>query len=1187
MDCIETRKKILDEIKRELLGPGSEDICKSIEEEIITDNPIQRYSVGILYPQKNTVDESKGNDFDKSEEDYLEEDDEECKTREKNDNKNILEDNGYIPKEELVNDLDQEISMANQYLPSSMGMTFFVKSNSNKLKLNLKYAKYRVAKVSDCHVRYEGEDFFIGTELESYLERKGEFIYLKQKLTKPKVREIVSRECLNENYEALFILYKLASQSPDDRNNSGAYVRQPVEITDLETINIDTEYEKITPSQLLEDNLSISISTRNYKEGIKSITLMLINNNSGKANATNTIFQPEISILQEENKDLEFIDIFTASNSYALDSKTDEEELSLDLLYRNKKTYATGHGVSTGQDIYEDSSLKRLYTTFVPTYEVAKLDFNIEELSDVSEKLLSMKNLSDISEYSKNEQVELLRQFVEVYGKWINNLEKESKSLNDIFKAVAKKHIDDCEYALNRIIEGINLIENDKEVYDAFTLMNRALLMQRAHSRVGERLPDSDQLKESDYTKEKSAWRPFQLAYILMCISSVENPESEYRDIVDLIWVPTGGGKTEAYLGLSAFTIFLRRIRNPKNGAGTTIIMRYTLRLLAAQQFIRASIMICACELIRRENEKKLGKEEITIGLWIGSAQTPNTIQDASMELKKLTRTTKYEGELNRQKSEHNKFQVLKCPWCGTKMEKEYKGKKEVGDWGYRHSKKDKCFEIFCPEQDCEFELRLPIKVVDEDIYKKPPTLLFATVDKFAMMTWKGEVSNLFALNDGNENLSPELIIQDELHLISGPLGTMVGLYETVIDAMCSEKGIKPKIIASTATIRRASEQVKGLYNREVKQFPPPGLSADDSFFVKDVPTTKEPGRLYVGVMPSGKTQTTVEVRLMGGLFQRINMIDGIEDEIRDKYWTLVTYFNSIRELGKCSTLLNDDIADNMNRLSKRLSGHKNLRFLYNQRELTSRLSATDINKTLKDLEEKKYIKKSDYYSYPVDALLATNMISVGVDVERLNCMVIIGQPKLTSEYIQASSRVGRRDPGIVFTLYNSSKTRDRSHYEQFYKYHQSFYKFVEPTSVTPFSEPARERALHAVFISMARHLLGLQEEEMATDFDIDTTNVDKIKSIIIDRAKSISNTDEYDVEDEIMQELNKIITWWDEKAKALNGTEMLQYYKEDSEHKLMIPYDKEIESNEKQTLQSMRNVDKQCKVEIITFEEN
>lgn len=1184
MNCVETREKILEELKRELLGPGSENICKSIEEEVITDSPIQRYSVGILYPQKNTVDENKGNDFDKNNEPYEDEEEEEI-IREKNQNENILEENGYIPKEELVNDLDQEISMANQYLPSSMGMTFFVKSNTNKIKLNIKYAKYRAAKVSDCHVKYDGEDFFTGTELERYLDKKDGYIYLKEKLTKSKVRELVSRECLNENKEALFVLYKLASQSPDDRNNTGAYVREPVFIEDLKSIEIKTEYERITSPQLEKDGLSISISTRNYIDDIKSVTIMLINTNIGKAKPTNTIFQPEISIHKDENEGLEFLDIFTASSSYSLNHKTDEEELSLDLLYRNKKTYATGHGVSTNQDIDENGCLKRLYTDFMPTYEVSKLDFNIEELSDVSEKLLSMKNLSDISDYNKSEQIELLRQFVEVYGKWIENLVVESESLNNAFKVVAKKHIDDCKYALNRMAEGINLIEKNDDVYDAFTLMNRALLMQRAHSSLGERLPDSNELKRFNYKKEKSAWRPFQLAYILMCISSVENPKSEYRDIVDLIWVPTGGGKTEAYLGLSAFTIFLRRIRNPKNGAGTTIIMRYTLRLLAAQQFIRASIMICACELIRRENEKKLGKEEITIGLWIGSAQTPNTIQGANTELKQLTRKTKYEGELNRQKSDHNKFQVLKCPWCGTKMEKEYKGKEEVGDWGYRYSKKDKCFELFCPEQDCEFELRLPIKIIDEDIYKNPPTLLFATVDKFAMMTWKGEVSNLFALNHGNKNLSPELIIQDELHLISGPLGTMVGLYETVIDAMCSEKGIKPKIIASTATIRRASEQVKGLYNRDVKQFPPPGLSADDSFFVKDVPITKERGRLYVGVMPSGKTQTTVEVRLMGGLLQRTSMLEGIDDEIKDKYWTLVTYFNSIRELGKCSTLVNDDIVDNMNTLAKRVGQIQNLRRLFNQRELTSRLNATDINNTLKELD-KEYIKKSDYYSYPIDVLLATNMISVGVDVDRLNCMVIVGQPKLTSEYIQASSRVGRKYPGIVFTLYNSSKTRDRSHYEQFHKYHQSFYKFVEPTSVTPFSEPARERALHAIFISMARHILGLQGEEMATNFDMETTDIEKIKNIILSRAKNISNTEEYDIEDEITKELEKIVTWWDEKAKSLNGKEILQYSKESAEHKLIIPYDKENETNEKQTLQSMRNVDKQCKVEIITFEE-
>ncbi|WP_434797383.1 helicase-related protein [Terrisporobacter vanillatitrophus] len=1181
MNCVETREKILDEVKRELLGPGSEDICKNIEEEIITDNPIQRYSVGILYPQKNIVDEAKGDDFDKDtlDEEVIEDDNKNTTINNTIDSEVIK---AYEDNED--NDLDQEISMANQYLPSAMGMTFFVKDkdNINKLKLNISYATYKCTKISDCHVKYKGEDFFTETEIERYIERQGEYIYLREKLTKSQIRELVSRECLSENSKAKFVLYKLASQCHDSRSNSGGYIRQPIEIKDIEFLDIDKEYINVCPIQLENDNLSISISTRKYDNKLKSITVMFINNNDGQASISNTIFQPTIEILPIENKGLEFIDIFSASQSYSSANRKDKEELSLDLLYRNKKTYATGHGVSADQEIDETGKLKRLYTNFIPTYEVAKLDFNIEELSDVSQKLLSMKNLSDISNLSKNKQIELLNRFKEVYKDWIKKLESESEHLNDIFKSVSQKHIEECYCVAKRMEEGIELINNNKDVYDAFTLMNRALLMQRAHSKVGERLPDSGELKNINYNEEESSWRPFQLAYILMCISSVENPKSQYRDIVDLIWVPTGGGKTEAYLGLSAFTIFLRRLRNPVNGYGTTIIMRYTLRLLAAQQFIRASIMICACEVIRRENIDKLGKEEISIGLWIGSAQTPNTINDAQYELNGLKRTTRSEGELNRQKAEHNKFQVLKCPWCGTKMEKVYEKNKESGDWGYRHNKKDKCFEIFCPEQDCDFELKLPIKVVDEDIYKNPPTLLFATVDKFAMMTWKSEVSRLFALDKGNDNLSPELIIQDELHLISGPLGTMVGLYETVIDAMCSEKGIKPKIIASTATIRRAAEQVKGLYNRDVKQFPPPGLCADDSFFVKNTPVEKEPGRLYVGIMPSGKTQTTVEVRLMSGILQRINMIDNIDDKIKDRYWTLVAYFNSIRELGKCTTLVSDDIADNMSRVCRRISAKRNLRFLYKQKELTSRLSATEINNTLNDLDVE-YLKTNDTYTYPIDVLLATNMISVGVDVERLNCMVVVGQPKLTSEYIQASSRVGRHDPGIVFTLYNSSKTRDRSHYEQFYKYHQSFYKFVEPTSVTPFSEPARERGLHAIFISMVRHILGLQKEELASNFSLDI-NLDKIKNNILERAKSISNTDEYDIEEELLDELEKITIWWDEKVKSLQNDELLQYSKESAKNKLIIPFDKNIKTNEKQTLQSMRNVDKQCKVEIITL---
>ncbi|HBF8150296.1 TPA: helicase [Clostridioides difficile] len=1175
MNCSELRDKTLDLVRKELLGPGSEDLCENIKYEIITDSPIERYSTGILYPLNNNIDVSNTSEYDG-------------------------EDNVFT-SDDTQNELDRAISMSNETLPSSMGMTFFLKKDAEVINFRVNYATYRNALYTDCHVKYTGDDFYSSNTINEYVELRGSFLYLKQKLTSEKVYNLLKKHDLLDNAEAKFVLYKLANQCPDDENKTGGYVRVPHENL-IVSIDMDKNYIK----KPISKDLDIVLSKRIYSNDFVSITCMLVNSQSGPKKYNNTIFQPELMVLAEDNNDLEFIDIFTAGSVNTF-KKLDSEEISLDLLYRNKKTFATGHGVAIDQDIQNDALIK-LCTEFIPHFEVPKLDFNVDELSDVSRELLSMKNLSDISDLSKDKKIYFLYKFVDAYDIWIDDLEEDSKDLSDVFKDVAYEHIKNCRDTKSRMLEGINLIKSNDEVYRAFSLMNRAILMQRCHSiHITDRLPGSNNLDYIDYSNDNSAWRPFQLAYILTCLSSIENPDSKHRDLVDLLWIPTGGGKTEAYLGLSAFTIFLRRIRNKENGNGTAIIMRYTLRLLAAQQFIRASILICACEIIRKENKSELGKKEISIGLWIGSDQTPNFNDEAEEMLNNLTgnnikfrSSINSEYELDNLKSKYNKFQLLKCPWCGTKLVKEWDktSKKAVGDWGYRIKSRPKKFYLCCPEEDCSFEDMLPIQVVDEEIYNNPPTLLFGTVDKFAMITWTTEVASLFALDDDNSNLSPELIIQDELHLISGPLGTMVGLYETALDAMCSYKGIKPKIIASTATIRKAQNQVKNLYNRNVAQFPPPGLTSSNSFFVKEMPLSKKRGRLYVGVIPSGKTQVTVEVRLMSALLQRLKMMENVELNLLDKYWTLVSYFNSIRELGKCSTLLNDDIKDNMERLCKRVSAHpyQSLRNLNEQRELTSRLTSTKINTTLDEISN-----TLTSNNLTVDTLLASNMISVGVDVDRLNLMVVVGQPKLTSEYIQASSRVGRSNEGLIFTLYNPTKTRDRSHYEQFFSYHQSFYKFVEPTSITPFSEPARERGMHAVLISMIRHILGLQANDLASRFSKNMDGVEDLKNFIIDRSIDIFRENNQNADDnivnefksEISSELDIIMDLWHDKAQISDKDNLLHYYKRPSKfdnkiyNNLLIPYDKDVITNEKQTLNSMRNVDKQCTVEIIELEEN
>ena len=315
---------------------------------------------------------------------------------------------------------------------------------------------------------------------------------------------------------------------------------------------------------------------------------------------------------------------------------------------------------------------------------------------------------------------------------------------------------------------------------------------------------------------------------MLLDVASVTDDDSADRSLVDLIWFPTGGGKTEAYLGLTAMTIFYRRFRHPAQGGGTTVIMRYTLRLLAAQQFTRASTLICACEFIRKDCESKeskykrytLGITPITIGLWIGGEHTPNTDDGAKTNLEKLRKATSY--SLEYAKDTYNKFQVLKCPWCGTRMTPERDGNKKIrGTFGYKMHGGNH-FALYCTRQACPFGNRLPVQVVDEELYNEPPTLLFGTVDKFAMLPWENRIGHFFALNSGNR--APELIIQDELHLISGPLGTMVGLYESAVDALCRRKGNVTKIVASTATIRRAVEQCAALYDRDVSQFPHPAL---------------------------------------------------------------------------------------------------------------------------------------------------------------------------------------------------------------------------------------------------------------------------------------------------------------------------------------------------------------------------
>ena len=1098
-EMISAREEYIGIIKAELLGPGSEFSLPDAEHELISSTPTSRYSVGILFPQGNEV--SQDNDETVPiEETGAEQTEIPGEVSRADDPVATKKQRTYEKDETADENLDEEIGMSTQYMPSSMGITFLVKGSANQIRGRLTFATYRNAKVPDCAIPYypdDPENYKVPPELAHLIafDKECSVLRLIASISAKEVRSIFERDTIPE--AEFQILQKIAYRFVDYCNMG--YVRVPHEVPEFVLDFSNGDYADNEENRNLDGtDAKLVALRRKIAEDVWSVTVMLVNGLSeSPVKANRCIFQSKIEIGTHNN---DFV--FVESNPNSDISAMDDEERSLDLLYRHKKIYGTGLGTSVDWKI-DDNGNGSIWNDFFPITEVPSMSFSLPKNDLLGDGELSMKYLSDLDSSDREAKLKSMRSLVDLYRQWVEDLEKVAATLDTRYASAAAKNIQECKRAYQRMYAGIEALRSNDNAYRAFLLANRAMFMQRIHIAMqgemaqsnADRYPGdeeiSDRLCGMDYSRESDAncrWRPFQIAFLLMDVNSIIDDQSPERSIVDLIWFPTGGGKTEAYLGLTAFTIFYRKLAHPKQSAGTAVIMRYTLRLLAAQQFTRAATLICACEYIRQDCAQKrhkypaypLGKNPITIGLWIGGTHIPNKNEDADFHLDKLRKVSNYYYVRN-EKERHNKFQVLKCPWCGTKMVKDDKDKKLVGEWGY--SMNGKHFYMFCPHEDCDFTKKLPIQIIDEELYQAPPTLLFGTVDKFAMLPWDGRIGAFFGV--GSDNRTPELIIQDELHLISGALGTVVGLYETAVDAICGQKGIFPKVIASTATIRRAKEQCSVLYNREVVQFPAPGLDAEDSFFAKESSINYEKGvygRKYVGIMPSGKTKAMAEIRAMAALLQKAYTMD-LPDAVKDKLWTLTVYFNSLKDLGKASTLVDDDVKDFIVRTANRMFTTR--RLIISADELTSRVSTTELNETLDKLEKIEYSKENEEAKrYASNVLLATNMISVGIDVARLNVMLMIGQPKLTSEYIQASSRVGRSFPGVAFVQYDATKSRDRSHYERFRSYHESFYRFVEPTGATPFSRPARERALHAVLISIMRQMTGMSEDKDAINFD-------------------------------------------------------------------------------------------------------
>ena len=751
----------------------------------------------------------------------------------------------------------------------------------------------------------------------------------------------------------------------------------------------------------------------------------------------------------------------------------DDEEQSIDLLYRNRRTFAIGHGCAADwgkpHDGIEGRVVDWVRSDPLPAYEVTGLTPDIYVTNEEGNRVrvaVSMAALAD-GLPEGNRQVQTV---LDLYSAWIGEREQEIPGLPARLQPAARRHLDLCRETLERMRAGWELANSDPRAARAFRLANEAMLYQQLRSRLPLRPMERG---KDDVWRPVGArpepvpqpgggnWRPFQIAFLLAALPELVDRRHPSRPLVDLIFFPTGGGKTEAYLGAAAISLLARRLRDPQD-AGTDAIMRYTLRLLTAQQFLRAAALACVLEDIRFRNEKELGSDPFSIGIWLGGASTPNTWKSAQESLKKLQRHA----------SEPNSFLLLRCPWCGTEMGPKPRKGRGQDTLGYVLTAKR--VELKCPDQWCRYggKRTLPVHVVDQGIYEERPSIIIGTIDKFAMLAWVPHANAIFGLgSDGAREVSPpSLIIQDELHLISGPLGSMVGLYETVISDLCTDRRhgdpVPPKIIAATATIRRFEDQVKALYGRDqVRLFPPHGLEDGHSFFAEPdtLPDgTERPGRRYLGVMsPSLGSLQTVQVRVAAA-----TLLAGAEipEADRDGYWTNVNFLNSLRELGNTVSLLQSDVPDYLNGLRRRDGIIP--RWPHVIMELTSRRRSDEIPRAIEQLQL--------HHDSPgcADICLASNLIEVGIDIDRLGLMTVVGQPKTTAQYIQVSGRVGRHpdiSPGLVITLYGAAKPRDRSHYERFRTYHERLYAQVEPTSVTPFAAPVLRRALHAASVAHIR----------------------------------------------------------------------------------------------------------------------
>ncbi len=1164
-----------EQIQKMLIGPGADIFGLDDTEEIIASYPLKTYYSGILFPERTGMNKEILPDLLDNEDDSLND--------EGNDNTDTIElpDNeaSKTPKDENA---VKDSTEANHFFPSNMGLTICVPLNIQSINVTFKAGRYEdlTLESSDRKIRIKRYDYealqnnphFPFKEDLWCEEISEEEVFMSVKLNsgvkesdiRSRLKPFRENKEIDKNEIALEKFQLLTSSELFKRIVLQETIQIPIKNT-FEGIGIFKNDKEETFAQYF-----IKVIPHKGKNYVKILLANARKHPHSKFSFVNEtlnrkcLFQCSISI---ESSNLE------PYKSYLADNPFDEEVNLIEYQYRNLKSYGIGHSISV---VWDKDNVKPAWiaTTFLPEIDIPSVSNGFRTEEEYLKEIANVKNLSIWSSLSQKETCEKLTAFVWAYQNWITKQQQVAKEESLEYQKLSDDLIKKQIANKDRLLRNIDILRSNNQAFQCFQLANTAMFIQMVISRdkrFGSVEKEAIEITDGkdvyanlsffeEYDGQNITYRPFQLAFLLLNLEGIIDPNCKERnEVVDLIWFPTGGGKTEAYLAVTAFTILWRRLTNPDNYEGVSVIMRYTLRLLTAQQFERASRLIVALDFLRtKKPELKLGNTPISIGMWVGMATSPNTIKEASEKIGNNVNpkndSIQYAiNQLNQPNptyslvtaKQKNIFQISACPWCGCELITKRKNILNNIHFTQAFSITKNKFKITCNNTSCNFHSQngLPIDVIDESLYNQPPTLLFATVDKFAMLSHQENAHRFF--NSLSEGLPPDLIIQDELHLLNGPLGSIVGLFEILVERLCSKNGRKPKIIASTATTRNTKEQIESLYGgRDVNIFPPQGISYDDNYFSQ---VTNKSLRKYIGFMPTGKTMIDTQVKAMLPtlLYARILLHQVGEEKNQDlsDYWTIVSYYNSLKQVGKIYNKVGDEILAELRRLHNRFLP-KHLDFNYKgivnrTTELTSRVESTKIKNVLKDLEkkwgleeEKKYVKDT------VDLVLASNMFSVGIDIGRLNVMVMNGQPKNVAEYIQASSRVARSREGLVVNLLDANLAREKSYFENYIPFHQAYYKFVEPLTVTPFTEITFYKVLNGILVGYMRHIKHLNKNEDAHKFD---GNIEDLIELIEQRIPQSQENLKV-----IARKILKGLTDdWHQNVKDKSGVNQKLFYKE------------------------------------------